>query len=291
MITWRDTICIICEVFLINQQQLTDYLPVDEPTLSRIKNGRKKAAFDSDAVFNSVFNPATKTSPAHAWENDKKGLLASLKDIIDFGFPDVREALSDCWEEDDYNQFVFKLLRRTKNVPSGGKTELGGDRDKLTSTMDAPLNSVSVQAYDTPQPAVLHPMRKSPEAEPHSPQECVSDPASDAATTEQSTANVSLDSSRAESDQTVGSSETGRNGNEAAGQATSADYFDGARLHIEDKYKCCCFCSKWQGADADEVATCKIFKDQRTATGGRDCTYYNPAEGRITIETMRCILF
>lgn len=290
MITWRDTICIILEVFSITQQQLAAYLNVGEPALSRIKNGRKIAVFDSDAVFNNVFNPDTETSPAHAWKNDKKGLLASLKDTIDFGFPDAREALSDCWEEDDYNQFVFKLLRRTKNVPSGGKTELGGDRDKLTSTMDAPSNSVSVRAYDTPQPAVLHPTSNSHEAEPHIHQECVSDQTSDAATTEQPTTNVSLDSSRTESVQTVGDSETGRNENEAAGQATSADSFDGARLHIEDKYKCCRFCSKWQGVDADEVATCKIFKAQRTATGGKDCTYYNPAEGRITIEVMRCRL-
>lgn len=290
MITWRDIICIICEVFLINQQQLATCLNVQESALSRIKNGKKKATFDCDTVFRNVFNPDTKTSPAHAWEDDRKVLLDSLKYIIESDFHEVRENLDDCWEEDDYKQFVFKLLRRTRNVPSSGKTKLGGNRDKLTSTMDAPLNSVSVQAYDTPQPAVLHPMRKSPEAEPHSPQECVSDQASDAATTEQPTANVSLDSSRTESDQTAGSSETGRNENEAADQATSADSFEGARLHIEDKYKCCCFCSKWQGADADEVATCKIFKDQRTATGGRGCTYYNPAEGRITIETMRCLL-
>ncbi|MDE7245414.1 MAG: helix-turn-helix domain-containing protein [Oscillospiraceae bacterium] len=114
MITWGDTINIILEMFYtINQQELARLLGVSEGTLSKIKSGKRKAAFKSDTVFESVFNPDNPDSPA----NDKPCFhLEILKDIIDKPkYEEVRKVMADCWDEKDYKTFVVRLLERTRN--------------------------------------------------------------------------------------------------------------------------------------------------------------------------------
>lgn len=225
MITWRDTISIICEMFGLTQQQLAGYLNIGVSTLSKIKNDRTRASFDSNAVFNAVFNPDTKGSPAQAKNETEKQLLISLKETIEFEFNEVQEAMDDCWEETDYRLFVIRLLGRSRQR-NLLKEKTPDDSDKVIPVTEAPSDEIS---------------------------------------------------------------EIRKTGDEVVNQASFANA-GGAQLHIEDKYICCRFCTKWRGAMNDELAACKVFKDQRTSTDGSGCKYYEPAEGRIAAEIVRCQL-
>lgn len=99
-----------------------------------------------------------------------------------------------------------------------------------------------------------------------------------------SATDLPLDSS---SSQAVNRSEPGEAAeSKAVSQSSDADTAGGAQLHIEDKYKCCRFCSKWRGVMGDELSICRVFKEQRDAASGRNCKYYKPNWGRMTIEMM-----
>ena len=275
MITWKDTIHIICEMFEISQQQLAGYLCVGEGTLSRIKNGKARASIDNTAVFNAVFNPDTKSSPAHSKNESKAKLLELLKEIIEFSFPKVREAMADCWDEPDYQLFVLRLLGRTRQVRSSGEKNVASDDDGVT---------IDPCGKDEPAPVVDMPLDSS------SSQVCVPPPL-EANTSEQSPDNATRGSQIADevSDSTLGGqavsrSEPGETESKTVGQSSDADTAGGAQLHVEDKYKCCRFCTKWRGVMGDELAICRVFKEQRDAASGRGCKYYKPDWGQITIE-------
>lgn len=87
-------------------------------------------------------------------------------------------------------------------------------------------------------------------------------------------------------DQTASRSEPGETESKAVSQSSVADTAGGAQVHVEDKYKCCRFCTKWRGVTGDEFAICRVFKEQRDAASGRDCKYYKPDWGQMTIEMM-----
>ena len=137
MITWSDTIDITCEMFQINQQQLASYLNISESALSRIRHGKARALFDSNAVFNNVFNPHTKGSPASNKNEDKDALLTLLKEIIEHSFPKAREAMADCWNGTDYQTFVLRLLGRTRQrsfINNGA--QISSDGEEVVATSD-----------------------------------------------------------------------------------------------------------------------------------------------------------
>lgn len=136
MITWNHTINIILETFdSINQQELAAMLGVTESVLSKIKSGKRKAPFNSDVVFNAVFDPTNPRSPA----KDKPAFhLGIIKDIISKPqYEEVKKDMKDCWNEEDYNIFVKTLIKRTKNhqhqrtqsVPITTQTLIEPDKD------------------------------------------------------------------------------------------------------------------------------------------------------------------
>lgn len=140
MITWRETIDVIKETFGISQKQLAAYLHTTESVLSRIRNGKANALFDHNVVFQNVFDPNNKDSPANALGETEDDLLIILKEIIENKFKNVQKALSDykSWETTDYESFVLKWLRRT------GKTLTPEDRD-YTEGLESPAEAPAEQ--------------------------------------------------------------------------------------------------------------------------------------------------
>ena len=155
MITWKDTISLILAMFdRINQQELANLLGVSESTLPKIKLGKRDASFNSEAVFNRVFNPAMSGSPAN---DNPQFLLETLKGIIDRSeFGQIRKELDDCWSETDYKAFVMTLLNRTRN----------GVRDRSASVPECLPQEDSVVI-----PAVRYPSVRS-RILPHSDDKC-----------------------------------------------------------------------------------------------------------------------
>lgn len=296
MITWSDTIDITCEMFQINQQQLAGYLNISESALSRIRHGKARALFDSNAVFNNVFNPHTKGSPASNKNEDKDALLTLLKEIIEHSFPKAREAMADCWDGTDYQIFVLRLLGRTRQIPLKKKAIAPNDsnvaidssgRDEPAPVTDTPSDKASSQADDLLPPGVFHPIRKPSKVEQPLQQLSMAAQSPNNTEREPQADDESLDSTPVEDSQAVSSSEMDEAESKAASQVSTAVTGGGAQLHIEDKYKCCRFCARWRGLTVDELAICEIFKEQRDAVSGRDCKYYKPDEGRITVEMMQ----
>ena len=114
MITWSDIICIILEMFDTSQQELANLLGVSESTMSKIKNGKQKAPFNSDSLFTDVFDP---DNPKSLAKDTSAFHLDTLKEIIISKpqYDEVKRVMEDCWNETDYRAFVKKLLQRSKS--------------------------------------------------------------------------------------------------------------------------------------------------------------------------------
>lgn len=118
MITWKETIDIIKEAFEIDQKQLAIYLHINESALSRIRNDKAKASFNSDTIFHDVFDPKNENSLAYKKLGEtEEELIKILKGVIENRFKGVQKTLAyyNCWEVTDYQSFVMKWLRRTEN--------------------------------------------------------------------------------------------------------------------------------------------------------------------------------
>lgn len=115
MITWKDTIEIIKRTFSIEQIEIANCLNITESQLSKVKTGKSKTVpsnFASSHVFRKIFDPSNEDSPASGKETPEYHLDV-LKSIIQTEFAQVREDLSDFWNEKDYKTFVIGLLDRT----------------------------------------------------------------------------------------------------------------------------------------------------------------------------------
>lgn len=221
MITWKDTINIIKAMFEVKDKDIAEHLKVSPSTLSHVKNGDRRPTdeFNSAKVYRKIFNPTEKGSIAYDEskikslhttkpEDIEKEFLSNLKIVIERGFPKVKSDMCDCWNEEDYRTFVFKLLKLTglgANLKGTSNRE-----DRSAPVTDVPPDNV----------------------------------------------------------------------------AASVDTDYNVDLYIEDKYKCCRSCTKWQGVMGDELSICRVFKEQRDAASGKDCKYYNPNWGQMTIETL-----
>jgi len=60
----------------------------------------------------------------------------------------------------------------------------------------------------------------------------------------------------------------------------------GAQIHVEDKYRCCRFCLRWQGAVSEDLDICSKYKEDRAAVDGKDCRYFKLNESRASIDIM-----
>ena len=149
MITWGDTIGIILDMFsTVNQKQLAGLLGISVSSLSKIKTGKRKGSFESEAVFNQVFNPDMTSSPA---KDTPRYLLNSLKDII--GSPKyekVYKGMADCWNETDYKTFVITLLNRTRNKVQNSDDSVPACLPQSDSAGISTVGSPSVRLHFLP---------------------------------------------------------------------------------------------------------------------------------------------
>lgn len=150
MITWNHIIRIILEMFdSINQQQLARLLHISESTLSKIKSGKQNGSFNSEVVFDAVFNPDTPASPA----NDSPAFhLGILKDIINKQeYKEVKKGVEDFWNEENYQIFVTKLLGRTRNnSKNNGISDRSTDGDPYGQSSDCILPLKLADDVDNP---------------------------------------------------------------------------------------------------------------------------------------------
>jgi len=121
ILTWKDFILIIENMFEITPEEIAEKLKVSASTISRLKSGETKrfTAFGKDKVkaneeiYNKLFDPNNKESPA-ATNGKEEKLLSLLKEILaEAGFSWVMDdLLGKEYEQGDYKRFVVKMLER-----------------------------------------------------------------------------------------------------------------------------------------------------------------------------------
>lgn len=121
MITWGDIIEITVFLFDTTQAKLEKQLNYSKGVVSKIKHGKQTPSASSKEFFSCVFDPNTPDSPAHKCKGTPKSYLESLKEEIAANFVEVRKDMDDCWNENDYQQFVLILLGRAKKGISSKK--------------------------------------------------------------------------------------------------------------------------------------------------------------------------
>lgn len=278
MVTWENTINIIETMFDAKDKDIAKQLGVPATSLSHVKRGHRPPSdhFNPSWVYRKIFDPTEKKSMAacdpkymkpHQTkpENIEKEYLSDLKRIIEIKFPNVQSDMAYCWNVEDYRTFVLELLKLT-NLGTNSKSPSNND-DESAPVADMPLDSSSSQAC-VPPPLAANTSEQSPDGATRGSQ--IVDEVSDSTP----------------GGQAVSRSESGETESKAVSQSSDADTVGGAQLHVEDKYKCCRFCTKWRGVTGDELAICRVLKEQRNAASGRDCKYYRPDWGQITIEMM-----
>ena len=124
MITWKEIILIIMSLFGVKQSEIADKLNVEPSYITRIKRGERYPTHLAADIYPKIFDFSNPKSFA---KENPQYYLQTLKKMIESDFPRIKEDLADCWEEDDYERFVKRLLSRTETVkPRSMKT--GNDR-------------------------------------------------------------------------------------------------------------------------------------------------------------------
>lgn len=118
MITWKDTINIIVQMFDCNQQTIANQLGVEKSHFSKVKSGKLNAPaqFASRHIYSRIFD--VNMSVSLAYGENAKSLLQDLKLIVDENFKNVKLSMTDCWDGCDYQTFVMNLLERTRQPPA-----------------------------------------------------------------------------------------------------------------------------------------------------------------------------
>ena len=108
MITNADIIGIICKTFETNQTNIADAMGYEKTEITKFKNGKfsplRNNKFKQE-LLEKVFKNYTN-------QNNSKELLEVLKNIIEESYSNVRVDMTDCWGEDNYENFVKLLLKR-----------------------------------------------------------------------------------------------------------------------------------------------------------------------------------
>ena len=113
MYYWKDTIDLIKALFDVQEMIIAQKLNISKSAFSKKKNGKQASTFSSDEIYELIFDPENKKS---LLKSTADSCLEDMKMIIGSSFPKIREELEDCWESEDYKEFVFCLLDRTKNA-------------------------------------------------------------------------------------------------------------------------------------------------------------------------------
>jgi len=133
MIEWRDIIEIIKKMFPISQTKIAELLRCNKSAITRLKKEGAQPTFTDEQMFLYIFNPANPESPAS--NLNKNGYyLRLLKEIIEENFKIVRESLDDCWDEQDYQTFVLRMLGRARHDKHLSPAELNTERVTNSNT-------------------------------------------------------------------------------------------------------------------------------------------------------------
>lgn len=161
MIVWGDVIDIITSAFNINQTKLADLMGYDKATISRIRCGIHIPPFGNEQLFLAVFAPADSCNSINK-DKESNYRLGYLKDIIKDQFKEVRESLSDCWDETSYETFVMTLLNRARKGAASKKRRHSAD-NKGSSAV--PPGIASSEGTTVSTHGVFKPIRRQPQSE------------------------------------------------------------------------------------------------------------------------------
>ncbi len=142
MIEWRDIIEIIMKMFPISQTKIAELLNCHKAAITRLKKVGAQPSFADEQMFSCIFDPANPKSPASNLNNNAYYLWL-LKEIIETDFKDVQDALADCWNENDYQIFVLRMLGRARRNQQSRLTTLNAE--PITELNDIKTQSEQLQ--------------------------------------------------------------------------------------------------------------------------------------------------
>ena len=113
MITWNDTINLIVQTYGYTQQEIADKIGIKKSHFSKVKTGKLNAPaeFISANLYKKIF--ATDIEGSLSYGKNEKSLLEDLKAFAFNYYKNIRDAMDDCLDEEDYKTYVIKLLDRT----------------------------------------------------------------------------------------------------------------------------------------------------------------------------------
>lgn len=117
------------KLFDVNQAEVAKRLGISQPQLSKIKSGTQAPTFTNEELYGAIFDLENPESFAEKIYNCN---IKDVKDTIEELFPQIKQELEDCWESDDYTEFLYSLLRRTKRASrKKGHTVTGTTKVKI----------------------------------------------------------------------------------------------------------------------------------------------------------------
>lgn len=113
MITWKDTINLILQTYGYTQQEIADKIGIKKSHFSKVKSGKLNAPneFLSTNLYKKIF--ATDIEGSLSYGKNEVSLLEDLKTNIYNYHINIRDAMDDCLNEENYKTYVIKLLDRT----------------------------------------------------------------------------------------------------------------------------------------------------------------------------------
>jgi len=135
MLTWKDILFIIEEMFEMKPEDIAGLLGIDPSIISRLKNGKikKSSHVTPENVYEKILHPSV--SPLNLGERDSLLTLQQL--LIDKGFLYVIDdmmATKANYKGDDYKKFAIKMLNRV-NKKGFKERFLSKVRDDLRNVM------------------------------------------------------------------------------------------------------------------------------------------------------------
>ena len=135
MLTWKDILFIIEEMFEMKPEDIAGLLGIDPSIISRLKNGKikKSSHVTPENVYEKIFDPSV--SPLNLGERDS--LLALQQLLVDKGFLYVIDDMMVTkanYKGDDYKKFAIKMLNRV-NKKGFKERFLSEVRDDLRNVM------------------------------------------------------------------------------------------------------------------------------------------------------------
>ena len=177
--TWAHVFYLAKQIGHRNYSRIAERLDVHRSTISNLKNGKQKSFNKGiDEIYEALFDPTKKGSPAYRYKDNEIGLLIEMKVIIyapvekdkrvpEFG-KDIKglEGLEEL-KADSYKPFVFDFLSLAKNneppreKPKSIKNSSSSNdinAQMLNQTQAIPLSTIESIISDCSRP--LKPIKK-----------------------------------------------------------------------------------------------------------------------------------